>query len=150
MLTQEMQETQVLSLGQEEVLEREMAIHPSILAQKIPWAEESGGLQSMGSQRVRHDWATRQQQGTKIPHTTGQLGLHITSGESLYAETEAWHSQREKPEKDYWGKGVCLWTVRSISISQIHIQLVSWAHLQLGQGRSDIFLSSSLSHHGGI
>ena len=55
MLTQEMQETQVGSLGQEEVLEKEMAIHPSVLAYKIPWTEESGGLQSIGSQRVRHD-----------------------------------------------------------------------------------------------
>ena len=55
MLTQEMQETQVGSLGLEEVLEKEMAIHPSVLAYKIPWTEESGGLQLMGSQRVRYD-----------------------------------------------------------------------------------------------
>ena len=46
---------QVLSLGQEDPLEKEMATHPSTLAWKIPWAEEPGGLQSMGSQRVRHD-----------------------------------------------------------------------------------------------
>ena len=39
-----------------------MATHSSILAWEIPWAEESGGLQSMGSQRVRHDLATKQQQ----------------------------------------------------------------------------------------
>ena len=49
-----MQETLVQFLGQEDPLEEEMAPHSSILAWKIPWAEESGGLQSMGSQRVRH------------------------------------------------------------------------------------------------
>ena len=46
-----MQETQVLSLGQEDPLEKEMATHSSILAWKIPWAEEAGGLRSMGSQK---------------------------------------------------------------------------------------------------
>ena len=50
-----MQETQVQSLGQEDPLERGMATHSSILAWKIPWTEESDGLQSMGLQRVRHD-----------------------------------------------------------------------------------------------
>ena len=50
-----MQETQVRSLGQEDPLEKEMATHSSTLAWKIPWIEEPGGLQSMGSQRVRHD-----------------------------------------------------------------------------------------------
>ena len=51
-------ETQVRSLGGEDPLEKEMAAHSSILAWKIPWTEEPGGLQSMGSQRVRHDLAT--------------------------------------------------------------------------------------------
>ena len=45
---QEMQETQVRSLGQKDPLEEEMATHSSILAQKSPWTEEPGGLQSMG------------------------------------------------------------------------------------------------------
>ena len=47
-----MQETGVQSLGQEDLLEKEMATHSSILAWKIPWMEEPGRLQSMGSQRV--------------------------------------------------------------------------------------------------
>ena len=51
-------ETRVRSLGWEDPLEKEMATHSSTLAWKIPWTEEPGGLQSMGSQRVRHDWAT--------------------------------------------------------------------------------------------
>ena len=50
-----MQETQVQSLGREDPLEKGMATHSSILDWRIPWTEEPGGLQSMGSQRVRHD-----------------------------------------------------------------------------------------------
>ena len=52
------QETRLRSLGQEDPLEKEMAIHSSILAWRIPWTEEPGRLQSTGSQRVGHDWAT--------------------------------------------------------------------------------------------
>ena len=52
-------ETWVQSLGQEDLLEKEMATHSSILAWKIPWAEEPGRLQSMGLQRVRHDQAKK-------------------------------------------------------------------------------------------
>ena len=50
-----MWETWVQSLDQEDPLEKEMATHSSILAWRIPWTEEPGGLQSMGSQRVGHD-----------------------------------------------------------------------------------------------
>ena len=50
-----MQETWVQSLGQEDPLEKGMATHSSILVWRIPWTEEPGRLQSMGSQRVRHN-----------------------------------------------------------------------------------------------
>ena len=53
-----MQETWVPSLGQDDSLEQEMAPHSGILAWRIPWTEEPGGLQSMGLQRVGHDWVT--------------------------------------------------------------------------------------------
>ena len=53
-----MRGTQVRSLGWEDSLENRMATHSSILAWRIPWTEEPGGLQSMGSLRVRQDWAT--------------------------------------------------------------------------------------------
>ena len=53
-----MWETWVQSLGREDPLEKGMATHSSILAWRIPWTEEPGGLQSMGSQRVREDWVT--------------------------------------------------------------------------------------------
>ena len=57
-----MQKMWVQSLGQEDLLEKGMATHSSILAWRIPWTEETGGLQSMGLQRVRHNWETKQQQ----------------------------------------------------------------------------------------
>ena len=53
-----MRKTWVRSLGWEDPLEKEMATHSSIPAWRIPWTEEPGGLQSTGSQRVGHDWAT--------------------------------------------------------------------------------------------
>ena len=68
---QDMQETRVQSLVQEDPLEEEMATHPSILAWRIPWTEEAGGLQSMGSQRGGHDgthtvWAALTSQPSSI------------------------------------------------------------------------------------
>ena len=53
-----MQETRVQSLGREVPLEKRIATHSSILAWKIPWTEKPGTLQSMGSQRVGHNWVT--------------------------------------------------------------------------------------------
>ena len=53
-----MQETWVQSLGLEDPLEKEMATHSSILAWKIPWMEQPGGLRSTGSQRVGHNFTT--------------------------------------------------------------------------------------------
>ena len=64
-----MQETQVQSLGWEDPLDKEMATHSSILAWRIPWTEEPGRLQSMGLQKVGHDWVTnrrRQWQPTPV------------------------------------------------------------------------------------
>ena len=59
------QETQVPSLGWEDPLEEEMATHSRILAWEIPWTEEPGGLQSMGSQRVGHNWSNWAEQQNK-------------------------------------------------------------------------------------
>ena len=59
---QETQETQVQSVGWEDPLEKEMATHSNILAEKIPWTEEPGRLQSIELKRVRYDKATKQQQ----------------------------------------------------------------------------------------
>ena len=81
-----MQETQVQCLGQEDPLEKEMATHSSILALRIPWTEEPGGPQPMGSQRVRHDWATNtvslQHQGAELAHEDTRV---LNVSEALFA-----------------------------------------------------------------
>ena len=69
-----MQETWVRSLDREDPLEKEVANHSSIRAWGIPWTEESGGLQSMGSQTVGHDLATKQP--NRHMHTT-HIHMHI-------------------------------------------------------------------------
>ena len=66
---QKAQETRVRSLGREDPPEEEMAAHSSILAWKIPWTEKPGGLQSMGSYRVGHDWATAHTRTHTHTHT---------------------------------------------------------------------------------
>ena len=62
-----MQEAWVQSLGQEDPLEKELATYSGILAWKIPWTEEPGGLQSMGWHGVGHDLVTKQQQQMTRP-----------------------------------------------------------------------------------
>ena len=84
-----MRETQVRSLGREDPLEKEMETHSSILAWKIPWMEESGRLQSMGSQRVRHDWATTSLSFTLYDET---LNLHVTKTWPPTVEWDTWPS----------------------------------------------------------
>ena len=61
-----MQETRVWSLAREDPLEKEMATHSSILIWEIPWTEEPGRLQSTGSQRVGHNWATELNLGNEM------------------------------------------------------------------------------------
>ena len=72
-----MQEIWVRSLGWEDLLEKEMATHSSILAWKIPWMEEPGRLQSIGSQRIRHDWVTSMKMAS-ISDQIYDLGLLAT------------------------------------------------------------------------
>ena len=73
-----MQEPSVWFLGWEDPLEKGMATHSSILAWRIPWIEEPGGLQSMGSQRVRHDWVT---------NTHTQASAHSSDCETCLPQT---------------------------------------------------------------
>ena len=68
-----MRETRVWFLGREDPLEKEVATHSSILAWRIPWTEEPGSLQSMGSQRVWHNRVTEQQQ----QHVLGAVGARV-------------------------------------------------------------------------
>ena len=75
-------EDTVRSLDCEDPLEKEMATHSSVLAWEIPWMEEPGWLQSMGSQKVVHDLATKQQQKVEAPED--EPWVHVTlCGKSL-------------------------------------------------------------------
>ena len=71
------QEMRVRSLGWEDPLKKEMATHPSTLAWEIPWTEEPGGLQSVGSKRVRPDLVTKQQQRMETHPKVGRLQTNI-------------------------------------------------------------------------
>ena len=76
--TLETQDTQVRSLTREDPLEEGTATHASILAWRIPWTEEPGGLHSMGSQRVRHDWAGTHRQA--MGHVLKRAMFKVTWG----------------------------------------------------------------------
>ena len=78
-----MQETQVQPLGQEDTLERGMVTYSSILAWRIPWTEEPGGLQFMVSQRVGHNWATNNFTFTFPFFKTQSLNAAATAAKSL-------------------------------------------------------------------
>ena len=68
-----MRETWIQSLGQEDPMEKEMATHSSTLAWRIPWTDEPGGLQSTGSQRVRHNTPTLSNSHVKVYFLLGIL-----------------------------------------------------------------------------
>ena len=72
-----MWDTWVRTLGQEDPLEEGMATHSSILAWRIPWTEEPGGLQSLGSQRVGHDWATQHSVEPEVKESVAWIPLLV-------------------------------------------------------------------------
>ena len=90
-----MQETQVQSLGWDDFLEKEMATHSSILAWKIPWREDPGGLQSIRSQRVGHNWATKHSTACLCWILVPQAGIELTP-----SAVKAW-TARESPSFVY-------------------------------------------------
>ena len=86
-----MQETGVQCLGWEDPLEKGMAPNSSILVCKIPWTEQAGGLQSMGSQRVRQDWVTN------ISEPEPRLGNRILSDKRVGANSSSSVQQQNTP-----------------------------------------------------
>ena len=105
-----MRETWVWSLGQEDPLEKEMVIHSSILAWRIPWTKEPGKLQSIGSQRVGHNWATftfTWADGRKLG-SAGSLSRptsasHLSNGPSDGAST--WGTETRQPRVHSLSRG---------------------------------------------
>ena len=86
-----MQETWVQSLGQKDPLEKRMAIHPSILAWRIPWTEKTGGLQLMGLQRVGHNRATNPFTFTGLTHhSQGEYIIHAVNTPSMEWTHPGW------------------------------------------------------------
>ena len=126
-----MQETWVQSLGQEALLEKEMATHSSILTGIIPWTEEPGGLQFIGSQRVREDWVHTQQcsphllKKEKVNHLKFRKHVsksnkimfrrksRIKTSESVALKVqEQWREWKQNVKPGAMGQGTCrlYWT----------------------------------------
>ena len=85
----------VQSLGWEDSLEKEMATHSSVLVWRIPWTEESGGLRSMGSQRVGQNWATEYvctDRMVSLPWKFSVLHLIISLAPNLYVSSRSFPS----------------------------------------------------------
>ena len=116
-----MWEIWVQSLGQEDPLEECMATHSSILAWRIPWIEKSGGLRSMGSQRVRNAWATKHTL-RRLPWETvcqrrsgtgrsqeGGLGFRAWRGEEELAKKSTKKPQQERGKRIVVGMPGPVW-----------------------------------------
>ena len=84
-----MRGTWVRSLGREDSLEKGMATHSSILAWRIPWTEKTGGLQSKGLQRVRHDEVSNAFTVFSVPFSTFSLSSLISTKFSCLIITDA-------------------------------------------------------------
>ena len=103
---QEMQEMWVRSLDWEDPLQESMATHSSILAWRIPWMEEPGGLQSMGSQRIRHDWVILNKRlKSKLDGLLIQLVQRVSASVKIVRLTH----RKCKYNKTH---GVCVWERR--------------------------------------
>ena len=149
---QEMQEMWVWSLGQEGPLEKEMATHSSILAWKIPWAEEPGGLQPVGLQRARHNWAHTRMRALVWLHShqgnvsgaaispSGYNGFKI-----LRLSTIKWQVSMTGPLEpwvviipeesgkscDHWGYGIEGWAASTLWEDSLLMPQVSVKEVQL-------------------
>ena len=125
-----MGETKVLSLGLEDPLEKGMATHSSILAWRIPWTEEPGGLQPMGSQRVGHDWVTNNSFRCKqILRVRIKGETMILQGSTLYFEGVS----LSFTERDLLDFPQAIWWQRGISTGLFFVRLwvcyCSWCSL---------------------
>ena len=131
-----MQETWVKSLGWEDPLEKGMATHTSILAWEIPWTEEPDGLESMGSQKVRHNLATKQQeqQAFSVVYLFGHLFYCTSLG---FCESHILGNQTH----DYQEVSFCKGWENGATLNGGVLSGAAWERVSLGT------LSSSLPIH---
>ena len=108
---QETQEMKVWTLDWEDTLEEEMATHYSILAWRILWTEEPGGLQSMGSQSVRHDWA----------HTHTHTHTHTSIWAAITNMIE-WVAYKQHK---FISNSSRVWAVQH-QYTSVHVMSISW------------------------
>ena len=160
---QETQEMRVQFLGWEDALKKEMASHSNILAWRIPWTEEPGRLQSMGWQRVGHEWATKppplsstgKRPGMllKIPQSTRSKPIHplptknhLTQN-SISAEAER-HWSEQIPREHQWllptGPPARWWGGDKGAL------LTFWAHLVSRQGSLQVILTQACRLNWGL
>ena len=131
-----MQDTQVWSLSWEDPLEKRMGTHSSILACRIPWTEEPGGLQSMGSQRIGHDWVANTFTLKNGPHQKNYLIFISKMGGNSAPLESKWEAETNQC------KATCVAKLRARpggrSLGR-HLKPCptnpSLAGLQMGQGR---------------
>ena len=142
----------VQSLGQEEPLEKEMATHSSILAWEIPWTEEPGGLQSIGSQRVRHNWETNtfafklSEEIAAENRTLEYMITHKPMGEMCGLPSEYWTcSEVREPSRNSntsYLNSKCIWakTVLKKHLLQRLLHVIKLTHIP-----GKLFLASEQS-----
>ena len=109
----------VWSLSWEDLLEKEMATHSSVLAGRISWIEEPGRLQSIGLQRVGHNWATEHKHTHTHTHTTG------TTSVPFWRKIKEGLSQTQKIYFSLHHNVNCLWTKTKTSLLHTHTPLLS-------------------------
>ena len=104
-----MQETQVWSLGREDFLGEGMATHSNILAWRIPWTEEPGRLQSMGSQRVGHNWETNTYRACTFSDSTDLWFIRRYSWKNQEVTLETEEEKESRAHMDKLNGSVVTW-----------------------------------------
>ena len=118
-----MRETRVQSLGQEDPLEKEMATHSSTLGWRIPWREEPGILQSMGSQRVGHDWAN------SLSLSPIFQTLNVTSMKLTDLSPKSTSLSSAAVKKIFWGQDLLMDWVGKLCKGKLNSGSVTWANV---------------------
>ena len=101
-------------------LEKEMATHSSILAWRIPWTEEPGGLQSTGSQRVGHDWATSLPYSLMHPYVLHSIIYNSQDMEATWVLPNRWMDREDAVCVYIYGRALCVLPLQSCLTLQPH------------------------------